>query len=100
MAPSLTPCGGEFMFTCPHCGHAAHTRTSRRLSDFTVRQYHQCQNLECSAAFITLNAYEGLIPQRRRKDIAAGEAPQKAAAPDKPGGGRAFRPGADPEAIP
>lgn len=88
------------MFTCPHCGHTAHTRTSRRLSDFTVRQYHQCRNLECSAAFTTLNAYEGLIPQRRRRDIAGHEAAQKTPTPDREGDGRAFKPDADPEAIP
>lgn len=56
------------MFICPHCGKHARTRTSRRLSNLTVRQYHQCQNLECSAAFTTLNAYEGLVAQNRRKD--------------------------------
>lgn len=87
------------MFTCPHCGHTAHTRTSRRLSDYTVRQYHQCQNLECSAAFTTLNAYEGLIPQRRRRDIAGDGAPQKAPTPDKEGDGMAIKAGADPEQL-
>ncbi|WP_200853517.1 ogr/Delta-like zinc finger family protein, partial [Klebsiella pneumoniae] len=41
------------MFVCPYCGANARTRTSRRLSEFTIRQYHQCQNLECSESFTT-----------------------------------------------
>ncbi|WP_411749859.1 ogr/Delta-like zinc finger family protein, partial [Serratia marcescens] len=32
------------MFVCPICGAMARTRTSRRLSEMTIRQYHQCQN--------------------------------------------------------
>ncbi|MEC5343349.1 ogr/Delta-like zinc finger family protein [Brenneria populi] len=54
------------MFTCPHCGAVARTRTSRKLSDMTVRQYHQCQNLECSITFTTLNSVERLVTARAR----------------------------------
>ncbi|WP_213672928.1 ogr/Delta-like zinc finger family protein, partial [Serratia marcescens] len=28
------------MFVCPICGAVARTRTSRRLSEMTIRQYH------------------------------------------------------------
>ncbi|MFA0958377.1 ogr/Delta-like zinc finger family protein [Klebsiella pneumoniae] len=42
----------------------ARTRTSRRLSEHTIRQYHQCQNLECSESFTTLNAFEHRVSRR------------------------------------
>ncbi len=56
------------MFTCPHCGATARTRTSRRLSELTIRQYHQCQNLECSLSFTTLNSVERVVTKRIRCD--------------------------------
>ncbi|QQA76223.1 ogr/Delta-like zinc finger family protein [Pectobacterium parmentieri] len=56
------------MFVCPHCGATARTRTSRRLSEMTIRQYHQCQNLECSITFTTLNSVERLVTKRTRCD--------------------------------
>ncbi|HBR1366673.1 TPA: ogr/Delta-like zinc finger family protein [Klebsiella pneumoniae] len=52
------------MFVCPFCGANAHTRTSRRLSEMTIRQYHQCQNLECSRSFTTLNTVEREVTRR------------------------------------
>lgn len=52
------------MFVCPYCGANARTRTSRRLSEFTIRQYHQCQNLECSESFTTLNTVERRVTKR------------------------------------
>ncbi|HDX8804431.1 TPA: ogr/Delta-like zinc finger family protein [Klebsiella oxytoca] len=52
------------MFVCPYCGANARTRTSRRLSEFTIRQYHQCQNLECSESFTTLNTVERKVSKR------------------------------------
>jgi hypothetical protein len=52
------------MFVCPYCGANARTRTSRRLSEFTIRQYHQCQNLECSESFTTLNTVERKVTKR------------------------------------
>lgn len=52
------------MFRCPFCGAMARTRTSRRLSEYTIRQYHQCQNLECSESFTTLNAFERRVSER------------------------------------
>ena len=41
------------MFHCPLCQHAAHARTSRYITDTTKERYHQCQNVNCSATFIT-----------------------------------------------
>ncbi|SKB98936.1 Ogr/Delta-like zinc finger [Kosakonia radicincitans] len=52
------------MFVCPICGAVARTRTSRRLSEMTIRQYHQCQNFECSITFTTLNSVEKLVTKR------------------------------------
>ncbi len=52
------------MFVCPICGAMARTRTSRRLSEMTIRQYHQCQNFECSITFTTLNSVEKLVTKR------------------------------------
>lgn len=69
------------MFTCPYCGATARTRTSRRLSEFTVRQYHQCQNLECSAAFTTLNAFEKMTSQRSNSASAQGGAAREFSSP-------------------
>lgn len=52
------------MFKCPVCGAVAKTRTSRSLSNTTVRHYHQCQNFECSITFTTLNSVEKLVTKR------------------------------------
>ncbi|HAT5004220.1 ogr/Delta-like zinc finger family protein [Serratia marcescens] len=52
------------MFVCPICGAMARTRTIRRLSEMTIRQYHQCQNFECSITFTTLNSVEKLVTKR------------------------------------
>jgi hypothetical protein len=52
------------MFKCPICGAVARTRTSRPLSEMTVRHYHQCQNFECSITFTTLNSVEKLVTKR------------------------------------
>jgi transcriptional regulator NrdR family protein len=52
------------MFKCPVCGAVARTRTSRPLSEMTVRHYHQCQNFECSITFTTLNSVEKLVTKR------------------------------------
>ena len=52
------------MFKCPICGAVAKTRTSRPLSNTTVRHYNQCQNFECSITFTTLNSVEKLVTKR------------------------------------
>ncbi|MEN4562309.1 ogr/Delta-like zinc finger family protein [Pantoea agglomerans] len=67
------------MFTCPFCGATARTRTSRRLSEMTIRQYHQCQNLECSESFTTLNTVERKVTKRGGEPpLPAGFIPQDA----------------------
>ncbi|MCF9035225.1 ogr/Delta-like zinc finger family protein, partial [Acinetobacter nectaris] len=35
------------MMKCPICKHAAHTRTSRYITDTIKEIYYQCQNVEC-----------------------------------------------------
>ncbi|HCJ98956.1 MULTISPECIES: ogr/Delta-like zinc finger family protein [Serratia] len=57
------------MFVCPICGAVARTRTSRRLSEMTIRQYHQCQNFECSITFTTLNSVEKLVTKRSQCEV-------------------------------
>jgi len=49
------------MFHCPFCKQAAHTRTSRYLSENVKQRYHQCTNIECSATFRTTEAVDGVI---------------------------------------
>ncbi|KFX10045.1 regulatory protein, partial [Pectobacterium parvum] len=49
------------MMHCPFCGHAAHARTSRPLSENVKQRYHQCRNIECSATFRTLESIEEII---------------------------------------
>ncbi|HDS6497080.1 TPA: ogr/Delta-like zinc finger family protein [Enterobacter asburiae] len=56
------------MFKCPVCGAVARTRTSRPLSEMTVRHYHQCQNFECSITFTTLNSVEKLVTKRAPRE--------------------------------
>ena len=56
------------MFKCPICGAVAKTRTSRSLSNTTVRHYHQCQNFECSITFTTLNSVEKLVTKRAPRE--------------------------------
>ncbi|MDU4661131.1 MAG: ogr/Delta-like zinc finger family protein, partial [Enterobacter hormaechei] len=41
------------MMNCPKCGHAAHTRSSFRVSDNTKERYCQCQNINCGTTFVT-----------------------------------------------
>lgn len=56
------------MFKCPHCGAVAHTRTSKRVTELTIRQYHQCQNMECGLSFTTLNSVEKVVTRRERRE--------------------------------
>ncbi|WP_228302165.1 ogr/Delta-like zinc finger family protein [Klebsiella aerogenes] len=50
------------IFVCPFSG--ANARTRRRLNEFIIRQYHQCQNLECSESFTILNTVEQRVAKR------------------------------------
>ncbi len=45
--------GKTDMMNCPKCGHAAHTRSSFRVSDNTKERYCQCQNINCGTTFVT-----------------------------------------------
>lgn len=45
----------------PICQHAAHARTSRYITDTTKERYHQCQNVNCSATFITYESVQRYI---------------------------------------
>lgn len=38
---------------CPRCGNNSHTKASRYVADGLKEQYYQCQNIECSATFLT-----------------------------------------------
>ncbi|EPX2274962.1 TPA: ogr/Delta-like zinc finger family protein, partial [Escherichia coli] len=46
------------MFHCPFCGASARIRTSKAANDTgTIRyKYYQCNNLECSATFSTMES--------------------------------------------
>lgn len=46
---------------CPKCHHAAHARTSRHLTENTKERYHQCQNINCSCTFMTMEKIEHFI---------------------------------------
>ncbi|AYN29727.1 DNA-binding transcriptional regulator [Buttiauxella sp. 3AFRM03] len=52
---------GVEMFHCPLCQTAAHARTSRYHSTETKERYHQCQNVNCSATFVTLETVKHYI---------------------------------------
>ncbi|WP_071789819.1 ogr/Delta-like zinc finger family protein [Franconibacter helveticus 513] len=45
------------MMNCPLCGKAAHTRSSHQVTPMTKERYNQCQNIECSHTFITLETF-------------------------------------------
>ncbi|WP_260524100.1 ogr/Delta-like zinc finger family protein [Serratia sp. PL7] len=49
------------MMNCPLCGHTAHTRSSRYLSEETKERYHQCRNVDCSCTFATHETVARLI---------------------------------------
>lgn len=37
---------------CPHCGSTARIRTSRQMSNLTVEQSLQCQNIDCAHTWV------------------------------------------------
>ncbi|WP_072034494.1 ogr/Delta-like zinc finger family protein [Pectobacterium actinidiae] len=63
------------MMHCPFCGHAAHARTSRSLSENVKQRYHQCRNIECSATFRTLESIEEIIQPSNRRDLSVPDIP-------------------------
>lgn len=63
------------MMSCPFCGHAAHARSSHKVSENVKQRYHQCTNIECSATFRTSEAVEEIIQPSNRKDLPVPEIP-------------------------
>ncbi|WP_210509909.1 ogr/Delta-like zinc finger family protein [Pantoea ananatis] len=49
------------MMHCPKCQTAAHTKSSRYVSKETKERYHQCQNINYSCTFKTLESVSGII---------------------------------------
>lgn len=49
------------MMKCPVCKHAAHTRTSRYITDTMKEIYYQCRNVECSATFKAIESVDRII---------------------------------------
>ncbi|WP_265497586.1 MULTISPECIES: ogr/Delta-like zinc finger family protein [Providencia] len=41
------------MMKCPLCGELARIRTSRYITNETKENHNQCQNVNCSATFIS-----------------------------------------------
>lgn len=48
---------------CPVCQNISHTRTSRYITSNTKEVYYQCQNIECSTTFKTVESVEKIISQ-------------------------------------
>ncbi|HEJ9674677.1 TPA: ogr/Delta-like zinc finger family protein [Proteus mirabilis] len=46
---------------CPICGHMAHVRSSEQCSSKTKRSYLQCQNIQCSCTFSSLESVDYII---------------------------------------
>lgn len=49
------------MMPCPLCQHNSHARSSRILSSETKERYHQCQNLNCSCTFKSMESITGIV---------------------------------------
>ena len=49
------------MMRCPICNQTSHTRTSRYLTDGIKEVYYQCQNLQCSSTFKTIESIEKIL---------------------------------------
>lgn len=49
------------MMPCPLCQHNSHARSSRILSSETKERYHQCQNLNCSCTFKSMETITGIV---------------------------------------
>ncbi|MGA9605997.1 MAG: ogr/Delta-like zinc finger family protein [Rouxiella badensis] len=57
------------MMRCPVCSHASHTRSSRYLSEQTKESYYQCQNIECSCSFKSVESVDKIISQPSLKPV-------------------------------
>ena len=49
------------MMRCPICRNAAHTRTSRYITNETKEAYYQCQNIDCSCTFKTTESISKIL---------------------------------------
>ncbi|MFV4846462.1 DNA-binding transcriptional regulator [Edwardsiella tarda] len=58
------------MMHCPLCKSAAHARSSRYLSAETKERYHQCQNINCSCTFVTMETLARIIASPGKVDPA------------------------------
>ncbi|EPJ1412049.1 ogr/Delta-like zinc finger family protein [Yersinia enterocolitica] len=56
------------MMRCPMCKHASHTRASRYLSEQTKEAYYQCQNIECSCTFKSIESVDKIITRPPAKE--------------------------------
>ncbi|WP_430306721.1 ogr/Delta-like zinc finger family protein [Serratia sarumanii] len=54
------------MMHCPECQSAAHTRSSRMVTEQTKERYHQCRNLECSCTFVTHESYARIVAKPQK----------------------------------
>ena len=56
---------------CPICGHTAHIRTSRPMSEVSREQYYHCQNTRCSHVFVAMISIvrtvgDSLLPKEKQ----------------------------------
>lgn len=49
------------MMPCPICQHNSHARSSRIISSETKERYHQCQNLNCSCTFKSMETITCIV---------------------------------------
>lgn len=56
---------------CPICGHTAHVRTSRPMSEVSREQYFHCQNARCQHIFVGMLSIvrtvgDSLLPKEKQ----------------------------------
>lgn len=72
--------GQPEMMYCPYCKSAAHTKSSRYMSEQVKERYHQCTNLDCSFAFKTNESITKVItapPQPEKIPVPSPEPPRE-----------------------
>lgn len=58
------------MMYCRFCKSAAHTRTSRYLSETVKQIYYQCTSVVCSASFRAMESVDKIIQSPAQTDLA------------------------------
>ncbi len=58
------------MMRCPVCRAASHIRSSRYLSEQVKEAYYQCQNLQCSSTFKSVESIDRIITRPPEPEIA------------------------------